>query len=366
MLRNKDVNYYDKEDMTLIKVLIVDDSKLIRDILSEIITSFSDLTVVGTAKDAYEARSLIKEFSPDVITLDVEMPKMDGITFLKNLMRLRPMPVIMLSTLTSQGEKTTLEALEQGAIDFISKPRSRDLLDDLSEFSELLHQKIKLAAMIQLPMKPIISNSNVELFNSSELDLTHQILALGASTGGTAALKDILCSFPINSPPIVITQHIPASFSQRFAKRLNTHCELRVHEAKEGQVLKPGNVYIAPGGFHLTIIYLNSQYVCQLSDELAHNGHKPSVDIMFDSLNKLSKANVHAGLLTGMGNDGANGLLALKHNGHYTIVQDEQSSLIWGMPGSAYKLGAHVDDVPLNKIAKKLLNNISKTAHQIK
>lgn len=346
--------------MTAIKVLIVDDSRLIREILCEIMAMFNDVTVVGAAKDAYEARSLIKTFEPDVITLDVEMPKMDGITFLKNIMRLKPKPVIMLSTLTSQGAETTLEALDQGAVDFISKPKSNELMGNLDEFSQQLLQKIKAAARVKFPVRRAARNSRLNLLNKSNLNLAHQIIALGASTGGTTALNHILCTLPKNSPPVVITQHIPASFSKRFVQRLNGYCDLTVHEACDGQVLKPGNIYIAPGAYHLTIKYINQQYVCHLSNELPCNRHKPSVDIMFNSLSKLPKIKVHAGLLTGMGNDGAQGLFTLKEQGHYTLIQDEESSLIWGMPGSAYKINAHYDVVPLNDITKTLINNITK------
>lgn len=344
--------------MKTIKVLIVDDSKLVREILCEVMAEFSDVTVVGAASDAFEAREMIKALDPDVITLDVEMPKMDGITFLKNIMRLRPMPVVMLSTLTSEGAETTLEALECGAIDFISKPRSSELLGNLSEFSEELHEKIKLAAKAQINTHNVPKNNNVCQFESKNLDLNHEIIALGASTGGTEALRDVLSMLPINSPAVIVTQHIPKSFSKRFANRLNAHCNLSVQEAKQGTILKSGNIYIAPGDQHLIIKYLNNQYICQLSNEPPRNRHKPSVDIMFESLSKLNTAHIYAGLLTGMGNDGASGLLSLKEQGHYTLIQNKATSLIWGMPGAASKLNAHCDEASLTNVAITLLNNI--------
>lgn len=352
--------------MKLIKVLIVDDSKLVREILGEMMANYADVEVVGAAKDAFEAREMIKKLDPDVITLDVEMPKMDGITFLKNLMRLRPMPVVMLSTLTQQGADTTLEALECGAVDFIAKPRSSDLLGNLSSFNEALHQKIQLASQVNIHIKKTGQAQSECEFAANNINLKHKIIALGASTGGTEALRDVLSMLPANSPAVVVTQHIPESFSRRFAKRLNEHCCLSVHEAEHGQIISPGNIYIAPGSQHLTISYINNQYVCQLSDEPPRNRHKPSVDVMFDSLCHLTSAQVYAGLLTGMGNDGANGLLTLKEQGHYTLVQDEKTSMIWGMPGAAFRLNAHWHDVPLNKVAQTLLNNISQgTANNI-
>lgn len=345
--------------MKLIKVLIVDDSKLVREILGEIMAKYADVEVVGAAKDAFEAREMIKQRNPDVITLDVEMPKMNGITFLKNLMRLRPMPVVMLSTLTLKGADTTLEALESGAVDFIAKPRSSELLGDLTEFNYELHQKIQLASTVNIQPNKARQQETQCQFSSSDINLKHQIIALGASTGGTEALKDVLSMLPINSPAVVVTQHIPESFSGRFAKRLNDYCKLSVHEANHGQIILPGNIYIAPGSQHLTIDYINNQYRCKLSDEAPRNRHKPSVDVMFDSLLRLTTANVYAGLLTGMGNDGAKGLLKLKEQGHYTLVQDEKTSMIWGMPGTAFRLNAHWHDVPLTKIASMLLKKIS-------
>ncbi|MGB1299076.1 MAG: protein-glutamate methylesterase/protein-glutamine glutaminase [Psychrobium sp.] len=343
----------------MIKVLIVDDSKLVREIVSEVITGFADVEVVGAAKDAYEARAMIKQLDPDVLTLDVEMPKMDGITFLKNLMRLRPMPVVMLSTLTQAGADTTLDALACGAVDFISKPRSSELLDDLTAFSEELYQKIKLAAKVNVKQRSneVVKPTLAASFNP--LNVKHQIIALGASTGGTEALRDVLSTLPSNSPAVVVTQHIPASFSSRFALRLGEYCKMKVHEAKDGQLIEPGNIYVAPGSHHLVIEQVNHHYRCRLDDSAPCNRHKPSVDIMFESLSQLPTVNVYAALLTGMGSDGAQGLKALKDSGHYTAIQNKATSMIWGMPGAAFLIDAHCDDLPISEIAPTLLTKVA-------
>lgn len=342
----------------MIKVLIVDDSKLVRQILGEVIASFPDMKAVGAAKDAFEAREMIKSLDPDVITLDVEMPKMDGITFLRNLMRLRPMPVVMLSTLTQQGADTTLEALEVGAVDFISKPRSTQLLDDLTDFSEELHQKLKLAAQVNLDSRQAKVKVKSCQFAVHDLSFRHQIIALGASTGGTEALREVLAAFPKKSPAILITQHIPESFSARFALRLNEHCQMKVLEATDSLEIIPGHIYVAPGSHHLTVEFVNNQYLCRLSDAPPCNRHKPSVDVMYDSLAKIPSVKIFAGLLTGMGNDGAHGLKRLKEKGHYSLIQDQATSMIWGMPGAAFHIGAHQDVVPLSQVAPSLINKI--------
>lgn len=340
-------------------MLIVDDSKLVRQILQEVLSVLPDVEMVGAAKDAFEARALIKSLDPDVITLDVEMPKMDGIVFLKNIMRLRPMPVVMLSTLTQKGADTTLQALECGAIDFISKPSSRELLGELVDFKKELHQKLLFAASVKVTAKPALKKLKRCELLSNQANLKHKIVALGASTGGTEALRDVLSTLPLNSPAVVVTQHIPESFSHRFAVRLNTHCALEVHEAADGQILQSGNIYIAPGNKHLTIVFKDNQYQCKLSDEGPRNRHKPAVDVMFESLALLTHATIYAGLLTGMGSDGAQGLKVLKDKGFYTLIQSKASSLIWGMPGAAFNLNAHREEVDLVDVSAVLVKNIS-------
>lgn len=353
--------------MENIKVLVVDDSAVIRSIVTEILSSDANIEVVGEAENPLVARDLIKQLNPDVITLDVEMPKMDGITFLKNLMRLRPMPVVMLSTLTTQGADITLEALELGAIDFIAKPTVQTLLAEKDSFSEVLLEKVKQAVGVnqkqyQLTHKLIENNNGPIVFEGAKR--SNHIIAIGASTGGTEAIKLLLSQMPNNCPPIVITQHIPETFSARFASRLNQQCVIDVQEARHGQKIKGGHAYIAPGGIHLKVESRNGAFFCVLEDSKKVNRHKPSVDILFDSLINVA-FNAQAVLLTGMGNDGAAKMKDFKAAGGRTIVQDEQSSLIWGMPGSAYRINAHTDEVALSNIAKTLLDYASLTKSEM-
>jgi two-component system chemotaxis response regulator CheB len=341
-----------------IKVLVVDDSSVIRSILKELLSNQIDIEVVGEAEDPFVAREQIKRLQPDVLTLDVEMPKMNGITFLANLMRLRPMPVVMLSTLTSKGAEITLEALELGAVDFIAKPSVETLLASKDSFKTQLLEKIRSAAPINQTNFAIGSKLknglNPSPLNFSGVRNNDHLIAIGASTGGTEAIKQVLLSLPVNSPPIVIALHIPSLFSARFAERLNTICQVTVQEAQHGQKLMTGNVYIAQGDHHLKIKQTGTSYFCQLDNSAEVNRHKPSVDVLFESLVPFAQ-NVQAALLTGMGEDGAKGLLALKENGARTIVQDKDSSLIWGMPGRAHAINAHTHVYSLEKIAKQLL-----------
>lgn len=346
--------------MERIRVLVVDDSALIRNVVSELLASDPQLEVVGTAVDPLDARDKIKQLSPDVLTLDIEMPRMDGITFLRNLMRLRPMPVVMLSTLTTQGADITLEALEIGAVDFIAKPKT-DQGAGLERFRDVIVDKVKTAAGVGAQLQRVKAK-RLNRSGSSRLQVEgaialNRVVALGASTGGTEALRDVLVALPEQMPPIVITQHIPASFSDRFARRLDKICALQVCEAKDRQRLEAGHVYIAPGDRHLKIVQDNRGYLCQLDNSPEVNRHKPSVDVMYDSLLQLDPSNVVAAVLTGMGNDGAAGMKRLLDAGAMTIAQDEQSSLVWGMPGSAVRLGAAKQILPLDKIAAHLLRS---------
>jgi two-component system chemotaxis response regulator CheB len=348
--------------MKPIKVLIIDDSSVIRAVINEVLKGDPDIEVVGEAKDPIIAREQIKKLNPDVLTLDVEMPKMDGITFLKNLMRLRPMPVVMLSTLTTKGADTTLEALEIGAIDFIAKPSFEELIASKSAFKETLTRKIKFAASINNKNHQINSHS----LKSSKIDINkfsgciraNHIVVVGASTGGTEAVNKIITRLPKNCPPILITIHIPATFSARFAERINSHCEVNVQEARHGQKIKEGNVYIAPGNMHLKVESKGGTLFCLLEDSEEVNRHKPAVDVLFESVTSIA-SNVQAILLTGMGQDGAKGLLNLKESGAMTIIQDEASSLIWGMPGRAHALNAHVKECSLLTISKEILTHAS-------
>jgi two-component system chemotaxis response regulator CheB len=344
--------------MAMIKVLIIDDSALIRQLLTEILQQAKDIVVVGGAQDPYEAREMIKKYNPDVLTLDVEMPKMDGISFLKNLMRLRPMPVVMISTLTQKGSPITLEALEIGAVDFIAKP-TVNVKEQMSQYADIVQQKVRVAASARV--RGYKKNSAVaEPIPTNAEFLVNKVIAIGASTGGTEAIKEVLIRMPKNCPPIVITQHIPPVFSTSFAERMQRTCTINVKEAQQGDKLVAGCAYIAPGGLHLRISKQGSALYCQLDDGEPVNRHKPAVDVLFNSLLEIGAKYIVATLLTGMGSDGAKGLLALKQQGAYTLAQDEFSSVVWGMPKAAIDLGAANEVVPLDKMTQRLLNQVIK------
>ncbi|REL29770.1 protein-glutamate methylesterase/protein-glutamine glutaminase [Thalassotalea euphylliae] len=357
--------------MNKTKVLIVDDSSVIRGLLTEVISSDPELEVVGEAKDPYVAREQIKKLNPDVITLDVEMPKMDGITFLSNLMRLRPMPVIMLSTLTTKGADITLEALELGAVDFIAKPSFEKLLANRYAFKDLLLEKIKSAVKVDQKSFQLSSAiSSVKSDKHTTLSFAgckraNHIVAIGSSTGGTDALRQLIHQLPVNCPPVVIAQHIPPKFSERFATRLNGHVAVTVQEARHGQKLKEGNVYVAPGDKHLQVVHKNGALFSVLDDSEPVNRHKPSVDVLFDSLEPIA-ANVQAVLLTGMGQDGAAAMARLKNHGARTMIQNKATSLIWGMPGAAYALNAHTSEHALQDIAQEVLAYAALTREEMK
>lgn len=339
--------------MNKIKVLIIDDSSVIRSIVKEVLSDQDDIEVVGEAKDPFVARDLIKQLNPDVLTLDVEMPKMDGLTFLSNLMRLRPMPVLMLSTLTTKGAEVTLQALELGAIDFIAKPSFKDLFSMKDSFKAKLIKKLKFAAKVDKKHQITKQNKPNSLAFAGCKRKNH-IVAIGASTGGTEAIKHILTALPSNCPPIVITLHIPKTFSAHFAQRMNKICSMDVQEAKHGQKIKEGNVYIAPGDKHLKVETKSGALFCVLDDSPEVNRHKPAVDVLFNSLVPIAE-NAQAILLTGMGQDGAKGLLSLKENRAITTIQTKETSLIWGMPGAAFKLNAHIKQTDLSDIASQVL-----------
>lgn len=357
-----------------IKVLVVDDSALIRNLLTEIINSDPDLEVVGVAEDPYFARDKIKKLKPDVLTLDIEMPRMDGITFLKNLMRLHPLPVLMISTLTEAGADVTLDALEIGAIDFISKPKA-DVSNQLKDYAEDIISKVRACAatkgkISQLadkkskPQKDLTSLS-VESLSADTVIAKKQtfsnlpgdkLIALGASTGGTEAIKEVLSRLPENIPAMVISQHIPEAFSGPFAKRMNDCSASTVHEAEDGQEILPGNVYISPGSHHLIVEKTPRGYRCKLSDGSKVNRHRPSVDVMFRSVAQTAGKNAVGVMLTGMGDDGAECMKEMHDVGCPTIAQDEQSSVVWGMPGAAVKADAVDYVLPLTDIPDKILN----------
>jgi two-component system chemotaxis response regulator CheB len=350
--------------MERVRVLVVDDSALVRKLLTAMLACDPAIEVVGTAADPLIAREKIKQLNPDVLTLDVEMPRMDGLTFLENLMRLHPMPVVMVSSLTVQGADVTLHALELGAVDFFAKPSS-DLASSFGDGAQEICAKVKLAALARPRARTAVRKLNVapRLTADAVLSLAPAagvrggtpIIAIGASTGGTEAVRVVLESMPPNAPPILVTQHIPAAFSGPFAARMDRCSAMRVCEAHDGQPIQSGHAYIAPGSQHLLMLWDGAKYVCRLHDGPPVNRHKPSVDVLFRSLAVSAGAGAIAVLLTGMGDDGARGLLELRQAGAATLVQDEGSSVVWGMPGAAWKLGAAAEALPLDQIAMRLL-----------
>ena len=336
-----------------IQVLIVDDSALVRKLLRAIFESDRSLEVCGEAPDAFVARDMIKRLNPDVVTLDVEMPKMDGLTFLSNLMRLRPTPVVMISSLTEAGAGVTLEALELGAIDFVAKPKI-DLAHGLDEAALEILAKVKMAARVNVSrLQKTVKSAEAKRIGpmGGLFKTTDTLLAIGASTGGTEAIRSVLMQFPADAPGTVITQHIPPGYSKAFAQRLDRDCAVKVFHAEDSQRILPGHVYVAPGGLHLSVVRSGAHWICKVGDGEAVNRHKPSVDVLFQSVAKSAGKNAIGVLMTGMGDDGARGLLELRQVGAATICQDEESSVVWGMPGAAVKLGAAETVVPLDKIA---------------
>ena len=341
-----------------IRVLCVDDSALIRDLLSQIINSHPDMEVVAVAPDPLVARDLIKQHHPDVLTLDVEMPRMGGLDFLERLMRLRPMPVLMLSSLTSAGSDVTLKALELGALDFIEKP-TLGVRDGMFEYSALIAAKIRMAARAQpRRIEPVkrAPGALAALAVSSE-----KLVVIGASTGGTEAIREVLQPLPANAPGILIAQHMPGGFTRSFAQRLDGLCRIRVKEGEHGERVLPGHAYIAPGDAHMTLGRSGTHYVVQLDDGPPVNRHRPSVDVLFESAARLSRDNTIGVLLTGMGKDGARGLLALREAGASTLAQDQQTALVFGMPREAIAIGAASEVVALGDVAERLLALATRT-----
>lgn len=339
-----------------IKVLVVDDSALIRQILSEIIKSESDMTLVGAAPDAFVAKKLVLEKSPDVITLDIEMPKVDGLRFLEVLMNAKPTPVVMISTLTEKGAEATLRSLELGAIDFVAKPKI-GVAQGMAEYHELIVDKIRTAARSKVKKaKP----AKVSSVNKVSYSGTEKLIAIGASTGGTEAIKEVLQTFPANAPATVITQHMPAGFTSTYARRLDSVCQMQVKEAKGGERLLPGQAYLAPGDKHMEIERSGADYRIRLSDGPRVSGHKPSVDVLFNSLCKSAGSNAIGVLLTGMGSDGANGLLELFNAGCETFCQDEASCIVFGMPKVAIEKGAAKSVLSLDDMGKAIMQTVEK------
>ncbi|MDD2358416.1 MAG: chemotaxis response regulator protein-glutamate methylesterase [Thiovulaceae bacterium] len=338
-----------------IRVLIVDDSATARAVLREILESDPSIEVVATASDAYVARDKIVELRPDVVCLDVEMPRMDGITFLKKMMHYMPIPVVMVSSLTQSGAKTTLDALEAGAVDFVGKPHSH-IYDGKDEMKNELLAKIKAASKAKVFQKELKSFAQAN--TTSLAETTNKILAIGASTGGTEAIKDVLLGLPRNAPGTVIVQHMPANFTAAFAQRLDSLCAMEVREAKNGDSITPGVVLVAPGDYHMVVRRSGARYYIEIGSGDKVSGHRPSVDVLFHSVAKIAGANAIGVILTGMGGDGAKGLLAMKNAGAKTLGQDEKSCVVYGMPKIAYEIGAVQKQVPLNKIATSIVSLI--------
>jgi two-component system, chemotaxis family, protein-glutamate methylesterase/glutaminase len=370
-----------------IRVLIVDDSALVRQILTEMLGSAPDIEVVGTAADPFVARQKIKDLHPDVLTLDVEMPRMDGLTFLRNLMRLRPMPVVMVSSLTDRGAETTLKALELGAFDFVAKPKI-DIAGTLAGFGDEIIAKVRAATKARLrsrvegdpggpvPVRaaaapagalavvPKLSADAIlpAVSGSRTFRTTDRLIALGASTGGTEAIREVLEALPSDAPAIVISQHIPQAFSGPFARRMDGLSRMSVAEAVDGGLIVPGHVYIAPGDQHLLVERDGARWRCRLSSGPPVNRHRPSVDVMFRSVAQNAAGNALGLLLTGMGDDGARGLKEMQEAGSPTIAQDEATAVVWGMPGAAVKLGAVDRVLPLGQVAAALMSWASATS----
>jgi two-component system, chemotaxis family, protein-glutamate methylesterase/glutaminase len=355
--------------MKKIKVLIVDDSALVRQTLVEIFKSDPEIEVVGTAADPYLAVNKIKEIEPDVITLDVEMPKMDGLTFLKKIMSQHPIPVLIISTLTEKGTDTAIRALEYGAVDVIAKPKVNT--KDLLEKSKIdLCDKVKAASMAfvkrrvfaeSIEIKPKLSaDVIISKTSHSMIETTETIIAVGASTGGTQALKEFLMSMPLDCPGIVIVQHMPEMFTTQFAKRLNECCQISVKEAENGDPILRGHAIIAQGSKHLLLKRSGAKYYIEVKDGPLVNRHKPSVDVLFRSVARYAGKNSIGVIMTGMGNDGAKGLLEMKEAGAYTIAQDEKSSIVFGMPKEAIKLDAAKIVLPLSQISSHIINQNKK------
>ncbi len=346
-----------------IKVLCVDDSALIRSLMTEIINSQPDMQVVATASDPLVARDLVKLHNPDVMTLDVEMPRMDGLEFLEKLMRLRPMPVVMVSSLTQQGSEAALRALELGAIDFVAKP-SLGIREGLLSYTDLIADKIRTAAAARilpsrrLPPGTAPAAAPQQAMLARPLLSTEKLIIIGASTGGTEAIREVLQPLPPDCPGILIAQHMPPGFTNSFAQRLNSLCRISVSEAVHGERVLPGHAYIAPGGFHLSLARSGANYVTQLDQSPPVNRHRPSIDVLFDSAALHAGKNAMGVILTGMGRDGAEGLLRMRQAGAWTLAQDEASCVVFGMPREAILLGAAVDVSPLADISQRLLTHL--------
>jgi two-component system chemotaxis response regulator CheB len=349
-----------------IKVLCVDDSALIRSLMTEIINSQPDMMVCATAPDPLVARELIKQHNPDVLTLDVEMPRMDGLDFLEKLMRLRPMPVVMVSSLTERGSEITLRALELGAVDFVTKPKV-GIRDGMLDYSEKLADKVRAAARARVrqappahhPGAPAPAAAAPAPMLNNPLVSTEKLIIIGASTGGTEAIREVLVPLPPDAPAVLIAQHMPPGFTKSFAQRLNGLCRISVKEAEHGERVLPGHAYIAPGHAHLLLARSGANYIANLSDDPPVNRHRPSVDVLFRSAAQYAGKNAVGVILTGMGKDGAAGLLDMRNAGAYTLAQDEASCVVFGMPREAIAMGGADEVAPLSEMSRRVMARLA-------
>ena len=360
--------------MAKTRVLVVDDSALVRSLLTEIVNRQPDMECVGAASDPLVARDMIRALSPDVLTLDVEMPRMDGIDFLDKLMRLRPMPVVMVSTLTERGAEVTMRALELGAIDFVAKPRI-GVADGLRQLADDITGKVRIAARarvrrsshpaqgqgavagaVDAARRPVAVVSAIGHLS------TEKIIFIGASTGGTEATKEVLIGLPPDAPAVMITQHMPPGFTRSYAQRLDGLCRIRVKEAADGERVLPGHAYVAPGGLHLSVERSGANYVARVVDGEPVNRHKPSVEVLFRSAARVVGPNALAVMLTGMGADGARAMREMRDAGSYNLVQDEATCVVFGMPREAIAAGAASEVVALPMIAPKLIERLCSIA----
>jgi len=339
--------------MKRVRVLIVDDSATIRRLLAAVLSRDENIEVVGGAPDAATARQMIKDLNPDVITLDVEMPNMNGLEFLEKIMRLRPMPVVMVSTLTQRGAEVTLSALEVGAVDYFAKPTD-NVAAHFEECARELCEKVRTAAAARV--HPYAKKERAPAPEKANFDPGNTVLAIGSSTGGVEALIEVLSHFPKNCPATVITQHMPPHFTTSFADRLDRLCQPNVSEARDGAALFPGQIYLAPGGEAHLEIHGKGALRCRLAKTAAVNGHRPSVDVLFNSVAKAAGSNAIGVILTGMGRDGADGLLAMRQAGASTLGQDEASAVVYGMPRVAMEIGAVEKQYALHQMGQEVLN----------
>jgi two-component system chemotaxis response regulator CheB len=355
--------------MPQIRVLIVDDSALVRKLLTQILASDPAITVVGAAPDPFVARDMIKSLNPDVLTLDIEMPRMDGLVFLEKIMTLRPMPVVMVSSLTQKGADTALRALEMGAVDYVAKP-TIGLADGFIALQAEIVATVKAAARASVrsvqpsPAPARDKPDTARLTTGTAYSSSEKVVAVGASTGGVEALHTLLSSFPADAPAILVTQHMPPAFTANFAQRLDQRCAMTVSQAKDGERVLPGHVYIAPGSHHLELARSGANYICRLHENAPVSGHRPSVDVLFHSVARAARADAVGIILTGMGKDGAAGLLAMRQAGASTIGEDEASCVIYGMPKAAYEAGATEIELPIGKIAEQTLYRCQATARR--